>query len=249
MLPGGARGMRVTHVYSHSSANIYSSPKAPTRSVGAHASPLDDLLARAQVETEVEVPQLVDAFCEEHVVTMEMLEAVKESSLNDNVLELVASRLTSHYLGVVSDSPGLKGDSAIDHKGKLAIELDLASKFEASVVARKAESVLQLIGRKTISPEDMHTSIRIPEKSDAVRILDVLMAIDDCDTRRAMLGEAFDDGEYEDDEEEEGLWTTPMVLYQAIEERLLTAAEKNQSTEILEELKLDILKEHLNSCS
>jgi hypothetical protein len=254
---GAVRCTRISLVYTLPSAAVWRSPARARRlarrlaTAVTRASPLEDLRGLvADAEhvfqgpgSDAKIYEMVDGFCEEHSVTMDMLTALKDRPTSPAV-EAVAARLTSHVLGVLGSS-GAQDTSLAANKDRLVNEVALTSEFEAAVSARKAESVLQLIGRKTITPEDLHVNIRIPETSDAVRILEVLVQVDDADTRRAMLVEAFDHGDYEDTEEEEGLWTTPMVLFQAIEERLGCDAVAEDEASVLRALKEDILRDHL----
>lgn len=213
-----------------------------------YSAALEEMRALVEVgrsKSEREVLALVDAFCAEHGATMEMLTALKELEEADmessGAIEVVAARLTSHLLGVLTDSGSLVVQET---RERLVKDLALTSELEATMIARKAESVLQLIGRKAISPDDLH--VQIPDQSAAVRILEVMMQVEDSEERLGLLNDAFDSGEtreYEDDEEQEGLWTTPMVLYQAIKERLSTA--RGPEAEVLCELKEAILRDHM----
>ena len=212
--------------------------------------------ASSKRRDEREIHALVDAYCAEHGATMEMLTALKqlEEQLGEgsadtiDVIDAVAARLTSHLLGVLTGVAA--GDTSLvvqETRERLVKDLALTSELEASMIARKAESVLQLIGRKAISPDDLH--VRIPDQSAAVRILDVLLQAEDATARRMMLADAFDAGEdgqdeFSQDEEREGLWTTPMVLYQAIEQRL--GAARGSEADVLVDLKAAIVEDFLH---
>jgi hypothetical protein len=220
------------------------------------SSPNDELnvlIDATETKSEREIQAAVDAFCAEHGSTMEMLKILKglgeQADLRGDregteAIEVIAARITQHLLGlggarVAEDA----STSIVAQQDRLVRDLAATSELEAAMIARKAESVLQLIGRKSISSEDLH--IRIPDKSDAVRILEVLMDVEDTAARHEMLADAFDRGDFEEDEEEEGLWTTPMALYQAIEERLSSAPD-GTGTECMRKLKEEILRNHLS---
>ena len=212
--------------------------------------------ASSKRRDEREIHALVDAYCAEHGATIEMLTALKqlEERLGEgsadaiDAIDAVAARLTSHLLGVLTGVAA--GDTSLvvqETRERLVKDLALTSELEALMIARKAESVLQLIGRKAISPNDLH--VRIPDQSAAVRILDVLLQAEDATARRMMLADAFDAGEdgqdeFSQDEEREGLWTTPMVLYQAIEQRL--GAARGSEAEVLVDLKAAIVEDFLH---
>ncbi len=225
------------------------------------SSPNDELnallgtLDAAETKTEREIQAAVDAFCAEHGATMEMLTVLKgfgeqadrrgdgEGMEAVEVVEAVAARITQHLLGLAGARGGEDAStSLVSEQYRLVRDLAATSELEAAMVARKAESVLQLIGRKSISAEDLH--VRIPDKSDAVRILEVLMQVEDTAARHEMLADAFDSGEFEEDEEQEGVWTTPMALFQAIEERLSSAPD-GAGTDLMRDLKDKILRDHL----
>ena len=256
---GGTRPIRrsaPTFVYSTliSTDRIRGRRLAPLQS-----SPIDDLhaLVTGATETErseLEIQDMVDAFCTEHGATMDMLKIMKGlgEKADDRgdckaseTIEVIAARVTQHLLGLSGARDDDGSTSLVSQQQRMARDLAVTSELEAAMIARKAESMLQLIGRKAISPEDLH--VRIPDRSDAVRILEVLLSVENPKHRHEMLVDAFDSGEYEENaenEEEEGLWTTPMVLYQAIEERLSSTAGDSEA-DILRDLKDKILKDHL----
>lgn len=226
-------------------------------SVAPKSSPNDELKAlidATDTKSEREIQAAVDAFCAEHGSTMEMLKILKglgeQADLGgdgegNEAIEAIATRITQHLLGLGgARDAGDASTSLYPQQDRLVRDLAVTSELEAAMIARKAESVLQVIGRKAISPEDLH--ICIPDKSDAVRILEVLLQEEDTAARHGMLSDAFDSGEFEDDEEREGVWTTPMALFQAIEERLASDPD-DPGAEIMRELKGAILRDHLAS--
>lgn len=98
--------------------------------------------------------------------------------------------------------------------------------LEATIGIRKAESIVQILGRKRMS--DGMKKVAIPEKGDAWRILEVLVQVQDRVERRDMLHEAFvpiDETEDEEYGEEEALSTTPFTLLQIVQTCLASQEE------------------------
>lgn len=130
------------------------------------------------------------------------------------------------------------GDGSSVAKGGVASELQLSMQgmellqqqavaLEATIGIRKAESIVQILGRKRVSDDDMKT-VAIPEKGDAWRILEVLVQVPDRVERRDMLHEAFvpiDETEDEEYGEEEALSTTPFALLQIVQACLASQNE------------------------
>jgi len=131
-----------------------------------------------------------------------------------------------------------------------------AAALEATVGIRRAESLVQLLGRRQISTDAQMTMVK---KEDSKRILEVLVQIRDRQQRCLMMLEAFvpvtedDDGGgggddvEEFDEGEEALSTTPFVLLQTIDGILHS---ETKSEELLEDVSaqmgLPMPREHLD---
>ena len=152
----------------------------------------------------------------------------------DELVDRVGERLTSHYVGYdvgsldqtslpvnTSQLKAMPNGSLVPSK---TVDLELleeqARALEATIGVRKAQSIVQLLGRKALSLEEMNRIQNIPEKTDAERVLEALMYIDDREERRELMQEAFipvsaDDG-VDTTEEQEAISTTPMALYQHI---------------------------------
>ncbi|KAI8104643.1 hypothetical protein M9434_003196 [Picochlorum sp. BPE23] len=153
-------------------------------------------------------------------------------------------------------------------KGGVASELQLSTQgmqllqqqavaLEATIGIRKAESIVQILGRKRVTDNDMKTVV-IPEKGDAWRILEVLVQVQDRVERRDMLHEAFvpiDETEDEEYGEEEALSTTPFALLQIVQTCLASQNEldnmcrgisapysHDEVVHVLEELREDIIE-------
>lgn len=161
-----------------------------------------------------------------------------DEALIHDVVECVGTQLTSYYLGYDFGSlDTMTEQKRIEPMDKVreittgsmvpfnSIDLQLcdeqARALEATIGIQKAESLVQLLGRKSLSADEMLDIQKIPEKSDARRILEVLVTIPDRVERKELMKEAFtpvDDtpGHVAEEEEEEALWTTPMALCQEI---------------------------------
>jgi hypothetical protein len=181
--------------------------------------------------------------------------SVRLSSNNDRVypqsiIETVGGRLTAHYLGLGSSiSTTIVLQDTTEHKCEevensmpcterrnmddiivsgesMQLLQQQAMALEATIGIRKAESIVQLLGRKRLSKEEIDRMQQIPDKNNAWRILEVLVRIEDRLERRGLLEEAFlplnDDVQSSEDvdgffeEDMEALSTTPMALYQEV---------------------------------
>lgn len=185
----------------------------------------------------------------------------------DALVERVGARLTMHYVGCdfgSLDEDSLRDDTNSMHvmsKGNLvpsrSVDLKLleeqARALEATIGVRKAQSIVELLGRKTLSVEEMDRIQNIPQKRDAERVLEVLVCIEDRRERCSVMKEAFIPVSSDDDNmgEEEAISTTPMALYQEIlswqgtyEEgtniEIMADLPQQQVREILEELREDV---------
>lgn len=112
----------------------------------------------------------------------------------------------------------------LSNQGMILMEQQAAA-FEATIGIQKAETILQLLGRTSVSEE---TQSHFLEKDASRRILEVLVQIQDKSQRRVLLAEALvpaSDDESEVDDSEEALSTTPFVLLQEVE-RCLRSPEQ-----------------------
>lgn len=196
-----------------------------------------------------------------------------DGGLKDDIVERLGARLTSLYFG--SDFGSL--DRANEYKtdtnmnamqtvasGNLvpskSVDLqrfeEQAQALEATIGKQKAQSIVELLGRKSLSVEEMERIQSIPEKSDAERILEALLCIEDERERKELMEEAFIPVSAVDmagnTQEVEVLSTTPMALYQVIrswqhnyEETAsiegVTGVPFPEVQRILEELRRDVL--------
>jgi len=131
--------------------------------------------------------------------------------------------------------PSADGSSRVpirlSNQGMVLMEQQAAA-FEATIGIQKAETILQLLGRASVSEE---AQLHFTEKNASRRILEVLVQVQDMSQRRVLLAEALvpaTEDESEVDESEEALSTTPFVLLQEVERFL-------KSPKQLEELALD----------
>jgi len=185
--------------------------------------------------------------------------------IQDEIVDKVGEMLTLHYMGYdfgSLDQGSLPAEDvnqlqSTSRGGKLVRSLDLelleeqARALEATMGVRKAQSIVQLLGRKSLTLEEMSRIQNIPEKSDAERVLEALMYVDDRQERRALMQEAFIPVSAECDytEEQEAISTTPMALYQQIvawqgrckaDDLLLEGIAHQRVGQILEELRDDV---------
>eukprot|EP00890_Picochlorum_soloecismus_P005990 jgi/Picsp_1/6392/NSC_03740-R1_---NA--- len=121
----------------------------------------------------------------------------------------------------------------LSNQGMILMEQQAAA-FEATIGIRKAETILQLLGRTSVSEG---APLHFVEKDVSRRILEVLVQVQDKTQRRVLLAEALvpaTEDESEVDDSEEALSTTPFVLLQEVERCL-------KSPKQLENLEQDTL--------
>ena len=186
-----------------------------------------------------------------------MLTSNSDHAYLQNIIEVIGGRLTAHYLGLgssISTPMALQDKNEQKHKGvensipctegrtmdefivsgeSMQLLQQQAMALEATIGIQKAESIVQLLGRKRLSTEEMDRMQQVPDKSNAWRILEVLVQIEDRLERRDLMEEAFlplnnevhssedVDGFFEEDME--ALSTTPMALYQEVRSCLRSA--------------------------
>ena len=185
----------------------------------------------------------------------------------DELVERVGARLTMHYVGCdfgSLDKDSLRDDTnsiQVMSQGNLvpsrSVDLKLleeqAQALEATIGVKKAQSIVELLGRKTLSVEEMNRIQNIPQKRDAERVLEVLVCIEDRRERCSVMKEAFIPALEDDDNmgEEEEISTTPMALYQEIlswqgkfedgtDIEIMADLPQHHVQEILEELREDV---------
>lgn len=194
-------------------------------------------------------------------------ECTDANGQRDELVERVGARLTMHYVGC--DFGSLDEDSLRDNKNTIqvmskgnlvpsrSVDLKLleeqARALEATIGVQKAQSLVELLGRKTLSAEERNRIKNIPQKRDAERVLEVLVCVEDRRERCSVMKEAFIPVSEDDDNmgDEEAISTTPMALYQEIISwqgkyedgtniEIMADLPQQQVQEILQELREDV---------
>ncbi|CAG9463509.1 unnamed protein product [Pedinophyceae sp. YPF-701] len=115
-----------------------------------------------------------------------------------------------------------------------------ADALGTSLAVQRRRSAVELVGRKYLNPGEA----AIPATVNAAsRILEALMSIPDADERAAMLPEAFTPPSDDTPAAREGedlLYTTPVVLLQAVDLELLRSADDERRVAELERLRDDV---------